>query len=281
MHAHIAPACLWLIVLCLTAAPTLGQDSKAPSSPAKLNQTQTATEKADEAAQIGAKYDALVATLPPQQQAWERTLQQNLGTFYLPVHKRLRVQGRSSCWDYVDDDPKLPRVLLIGDSISGGYTLPARKALAGIANVHKAPENCGPTSNGLKKLDVWLGDGKWDVIHFNFGIHDRKTPSTDYAERLEQIIGRLQKSGAKLVWASTTPVPAGTKDGPAMPAAIVEHNQIAAEIMQRHGIAIDDLFTTLTPQMARVMKPDDVHPNGEGYALLGKQVAAAIQAALK
>ncbi len=156
-----------------------------------------------------------------------------------------------------------------------------RKALAGKANVHKAPENCGPTANGLKKLDVWLGDGKWDIIHFNFGIHDRKTPLSDYEQRLEQIIARLEKTGAKLVWASTTPIPAGTKDGPAMPAAIVERNRAAAEVMQRHGIAIDDLFTTLTPHVEWVMKPDDVHPNGDGYDLLGRQVAAAVEAAIK
>ena len=105
------------------------------------------------------------------------------------------------------DDSKLPRVLLIGDSISRGYTMATRTALAGKANIHRAPENCGPTSNGLKKLDVWLGDGKWDVIHFNFGIHDRATPPAQYEERLEKIVARLQKTGAKLVWASTTPIP--------------------------------------------------------------------------
>src|SRR5262249_4795155 len=74
----------------------------------------------------------------------------------------------------VKDDPALPRVLLIGDSISIGYTVPARKLLQGKANVHRIPENGGPTSNGSAKLDKWLGDGKWDVIHFNWGLHDLK-----------------------------------------------------------------------------------------------------------
>ena len=166
------------------------------------NAAEAATKKSAQEAAIDAKYQAIVAKLPPDEQAWERTLQANLGSFYLPIHKRLRVQGRSSCWDYVRDDPQLPRVLLIGDSVSGGYTLPARRALAGTANVHKAPENCGPTANGLKKLDVWLGNGKWDVIHFNFGIHDRATPPAVYEQRLETIVARLQKTGAKLVWAS-------------------------------------------------------------------------------
>lgn len=272
---------MMLGALCLLCVPAAAQqNTPAPTATEPTNAQEAAAKKAAEDAAIAAKYEALVATLPADRQAWERTLQENLGGFYLPIHKRLMVQGRSSCWDFVQDDPKLPRVLLIGDSISGGYTLPTRKALAGRANVHKAPENCGPTSNGLKKLDVWLGDGKWDVIHFNFGIHDRRTPPADYEQRLEQIVDRLKKTGAKIIWASTTPVPAGTKDGPSMPAAIVERNRIAAAVMKKHGIAIDDLFSTLTPHVERVMKPDDVHPNAEGYELLGKQVAAAIEAAI-
>src|SRR5688572_21808238 len=72
----------------------------------------------------------------------------------------------------ITDDPKLPRVLLIGDSISIGYTLAVRDLLKGKANVHRIPTNGGPTTNGLARLKQWLGDGKWDVIHFNWGLHD-------------------------------------------------------------------------------------------------------------
>lgn len=278
---------LWLLTLTAIAfagplAFAADGTAKKPARPGEPTNADEATAKKSALdAAISEKYDALVAAMPADEQAWQRTLQQNLGRFYLPIHKRLMVEGRSSCWDFVRDDPKLPRVLLIGDSISGGYTLPTRKALAGQANVHKAPENCGPTANGLRKLDVWLDGGHWDVIHFNFGIHDRKTPIGDYRDRLEKIIARLEKTGAKLVWASTTPVPSGTKDGPDMPAAIVERNRAAAEIMHKHGIAIDDLYATLLPFQSKVMKPNDVHPNGEGYTILGNQVAAAVLAVLK
>ena len=86
--------------------------------------------------------------------------------------------------------------------MSRGYTQAVRAALKGKANVHRAPENCGPTANGLRKIAVWLGDGKWDVIHFNFGIHDRATPIAEYTQRLEELIGRMKSTGAKLVWAS-------------------------------------------------------------------------------
>ena len=56
----------------------------------------------------------------------------------------------------VKDDPGLPRVLLIGDSISIGYTVPVRERLKGRANVHRPTTNAGPTSNGVKNLDAWL-----------------------------------------------------------------------------------------------------------------------------
>ncbi|MEM7700243.1 MAG: SGNH/GDSL hydrolase family protein, partial [Verrucomicrobiota bacterium] len=115
----------------------------------------------------------------------------------------------------VEDIPGLPRVLLIGDSISIGYTLPTREALAGIANVHRPRANCGPTTSGLANLAEWLKTGgeekNWDVIHFNWGLHDLKymgpngenladpdaadsaqqVPPDEYRENLETLVGQL------------------------------------------------------------------------------------------
>jgi hypothetical protein len=271
----------WLILCVLSVSAAAQPNPSAPAATEPTTARESVEKKAAEDKAIADKFAAWKATLSPQQQAWETLLEQNLGGFYLPLYQREKVRGSVSAWDYVQDDPSLPRILLIGDSVSRGYTLAARKALAGKANVHRAPENCGPTANGLKKLDVWLGNDKWDVIHFNFGIHDRATKPADYEQRLETIITRLQATGAKLIWASTTPIPPDTKDGPAAAEAIVEKNRLAARVMEKHAVAIDDLFTFITPHLAQVQNPKDVHFNGEGYELLGKQVAEAIQAALK
>jgi len=268
-----------LCALCVSAAAQ--PNPPAPAAAEPTNAREAAEKKAAEDKAIADKFAAWKATLSPQQQAWETLLEQNLGGFYLPLYQREKVRGSVSAWDYVQDDPSLPRVMLIGHSVSRGYTLAARKALAGQANVHRAPENCGPTANGLKKLDIWLGDGKWDIIHFNFGIHDRATKPAEYEQRLETIVTRLKATGAKLIWASTTPIPPDTKDGPAAAEAIVEKNRIAQSVMDKHGVAIDDLFTFITPHLAKVQNPNDVHFNSEGYELLGKQVAAAIEAAFK
>lgn len=254
-------------------------DAAKPATAEPTNAKESADKKAEQDAKRDADYTALVAKLPPEEQAWEKTLQENLGNFYLPIHKTERIQNRRNAWEFVKDDPALPRVLLIGDSVSRGYTLAVRDALKGKANVHRAPENCGPTANGLKKMDIWLGSGKWDVIHFNFGIHDRATPPADYEQRLEEIVARLQKTGAKLIWASTTPIPADAAKKQD-PASIVERNAIAARVMERHGVAVDDLFGYITPHLTIAQNPNDVHFNAKGYETLGGQVAASIELAL-
>jgi lysophospholipase L1-like esterase len=269
----------------LASAGRLATAAPPPAVQAEpTNAEEAARKKKAAEAAVAAKYDAMVATLSADEQAWETVLQKHLGSFYLPHHQADKVAGRSTAWDFVKDDPALPRVLLIGDSVSRGYTAAVRTALAGKANVHRAPANCGPTASGIKNIDAWLADhpvgGKWDVIHFNFGIHDRGTPVTDYTARLEQLVQRMKQTGAKLVWASTTPIP-DNPDAKQTAASIVERNAAAAEVMQRHGVAIDDLFGFITPHLAEAQMPKDVHFNAQGYDLLGKKVAESVADALK
>jgi hypothetical protein len=187
----------------------------------------------------------------------------------------------------VTDDPSLPRVLLIGDSISIGYTVPTREALRGKANVHRAPTNCGPTIRGLESLDQWLGDGRWDVIHFNWGLHDLKridgkhqVPIDEYEKNLRELVGRLKKTGATLVWASTTPVPEGSSP-PRANDDTIAYNAVAKKIMDENGIAIDDLYAFVLPRLKEIQLPANVHFTPEGYAALAGQVSASILKALE
>lgn len=279
---------LWMVVV-LVACWIAGPRSPAAPAPAKAEPTNAAEQdaqakKAAADAAVETRYRTLVASLEADEQAWERVLQANLGGFYLPIHKRDRVAGRSTAWDFVRDDPSLPRVLLVGDSVSRGYTQAARRALAGKANVHRAPANCGGTAAGLKNIDAWLasagGNERWDVIHFNFGIHDRNTTPSDYVARLEQLVERMRRTGARLIWASTTPIPDNPATGQTA-LSIVERNAAAADLMQKLGVPIDDLFAQISPHLAEVQPPLDVHFKAEGYELLGRQVADAILRSLE
>jgi hypothetical protein len=187
----------------------------------------------------------------------------------------------------IQDDPKLPRVLLIGDSISMGYTLPTRQLLKGAANVHRIPENGGPTRNGLGKMDEWLGDGKWDVIHFNFGLHDlrlddgkHQVPIEEYGKNLAALVAKLKVTGAKLIWATTTPVPGGKLSPPRRTEDVPEYNAVARKIMDENEVAVDDLYSFALPRLTDIQLPANVHFTQDGYALLATQVTASIEAAL-
>ncbi|MEC7566909.1 MAG: SGNH/GDSL hydrolase family protein [Planctomycetota bacterium] len=112
------------------------------------------------------------------------------------------------------DNPKLPRYLFIGDSISGNYNQSLRTALAGRFNLHHPPTNCGPSGKGVSSIRDWLGDYQqpgrhWDIISFNFGHWDSQQTKADYQGNLEFVIRELRKTGAKLIWVTTCPVPHG------------------------------------------------------------------------
>jgi hypothetical protein len=198
----------------------------------------------------------------------------------------------------VMDVPGLPRVLLIGDSISIGYTVPVREMLQGKANVHRPLTNCGPTSRGVAEIEDWLGKEKWDVIHFNFGLHDLKylgpngrnladpqvpgshqqVPPEQYEANLRSLVAALQKTGAKLIWRSTTPVPQGAAGR--VPGDAVKYNAIAARIMDEHQIPIDDQYAFAMTCLEKIQRPANVHFTEEGSRALAAQAAAAIEKAL-
>ena len=106
------------------------------------------------------------------------------------------------------------RLLFIGDSISGNYDRGLRDTLGEKVNIHHPPTNCGPSSKGAKSIVDWLGaydqrGRHWDVISFNHGHWDAGNNIGDYQHNLELIIKSLKKTGAKLVWVTTCPVPYG------------------------------------------------------------------------
>ncbi|MEY2599463.1 MAG: hypothetical protein RLZZ142_1722 [Verrucomicrobiota bacterium] len=212
----------------------------------------------------------------------------------------------------------LPRVLLIGDSISVGYTPFVQQGMADRARVQHAPGNNESTRSGLRYLDQWLGAEAWDVIHFNFGLHDLKyvqagqpasdpalskpwdpkrnpeknvaevsqgqqnVPVEEYEKNLHTLVERLQKTGARLVWCSTTPVPEGVKYR--VPGDEQRYNAAARSVMESHGIPINDLWASCGSPENRLRLgglAKDVHYKPEGSKALADRVIQAIDHALQ
>ena len=192
----------------------------------------------------------------------------------------------------------LPKVLLIGDSISLSYTPHVIEALKGTAAVSRARGNCAYTGTGQEKLDKWLGKTKWDVIHFNWGLWDiygwrySKDAKVDlspaaYEKRLDLLLVRLKKTGAKLIWCTTTPVCPEAEKGmkkkykkKVIITAEVQkqYRDAALRVMKKHKVEINDLYSFIAPQRKKyATKDDNVHYTKEGAKVLGEQVAKEIK----
>jgi acyl-CoA thioesterase-1 len=198
------------------------------------------------------------------------------------VGDRRLMKRVGNAYAFVEDDPGRPNVLLIGDSISIYYTDPVRRLLAGRADVYRTPMAPGKAAALFTPLAAFLKERKWDVIHFNTGLHDfagqagSDADLAQYRRNLEQILARLQATGARVIWASTTPVPekapAVTSDDLAK-----KYNAVAKALMHERNIPIDDLYAAVKPQHDRYWAaPNNVHFNEAGSAFLGREVANCI-----
>lgn len=199
----------------------------------------------------------------------------------------------------VQDKDSLPRILIIGDSISLGYTPFVRELFQGRVEVAHNPGNAQHTKTGLEKIDSWLGEGQWDVIHFNWGLWDLcyrnpdsenqgnrdkvsgslTTSLSDYETNLELLVRRLKQTGSQLIWGNTSFVPKG--EAGRIEGDELKYNHVAERVMARHGIPTNDirsLTATFRPSWFRA--PGDVHYQPEGYQAIATQVVDAIEMAV-
>ena len=194
-------------------------------------------------------------------------------------------------------DP-LPKVLIIGDSISIGYMEPLKELLEDIAVLEHNPGNAQHSRYGLEKLDEWLGDTQWDVIHFNHGLHDLKYVDEEgnnvssaeeghiqisleeYGQNMEAIVRRLKETNARLIFATTTPYPA-EKEGPLRTKEDASrYNDVAVEVMKRYQVEINDLYAFVLPRLEELQRPQNVHFTKEGSQELAEEVALHIREVL-
>ena len=156
-------------------------------------------------------------------------------------------------------DPALPNVLVIGDSISIGYVRMVQNKLKGTCNVIRPSGNHQGTTHGLTIVEKLLAaQKKWDVIHFNWGLHDLKhvkvagtsqnsndpndpqqADVTTYAANLDKLTVKLKASGARLIFATTTAYPDGVSPL-RKPQYAVDYNDAAKAVMKKHGVAINN-----------------------------------------
>ncbi|GIZ10208.1 SGNH/GDSL hydrolase family protein [Flavobacterium sp. UMI-01] len=216
-----------------------------------------------------------------------------------------KLANKEEAFKYVTPEPKLPKVLLYGDSISIGYTPTVQAKLEGKANVFRIFNNGGSSDTFIPKMEKmkqtmfepYLKGGwdfKWDVIHFNVGLHDLKylkegkldakngkqvNSIETYKQNLNEICLYLQKEfpKAKLIFATTTAVPDEGADG-RLAGDSERYNVAAREVLANYpSISINDLYSFTKPHAKEWhIKPHDVHYNNLGKTAQGEQVAQII-----
>ncbi|GGG81937.1 SGNH/GDSL hydrolase family protein [Edaphobacter dinghuensis] len=168
-------------------------------------------------------------------------------------------------------DPALPNVLLLGDSITRGYYPEVAKLLTGRANCYLfATSAASGDPRLIHQIDDYFAmiPLKFAVIHFNNGMHGWKYTEAAYGSALPQMVEalRAKSHGAKLVWATTTPVHAADSGGATNP-RIDQRNAESLRTMQRFHIPIDD-------QHALMAAHDDLHNGDVHYTEAGSAVQA-------
>ena len=174
----------------------------------------------------------------------------------------------------------LPRVLLIGDSITRGYYPQVAEKLKGKASVARlaTSKSLGDPAL-LAEVAMVLDQCSFDVVHFNNGLHGWGYNETEYEKGFPELVATIRKHApkAKLIWATITPMrQAGKLDVIAEGTKRVEaRNKIAEGIVAKEGIAVDDLYG-LVKDHPEYWSGDGVHFNEKGVAVEAIQVSKRI-----
>ena len=177
-----------------------------------------------------------------------------------------------------DANKALPRVLLVGDSICNGYQGAVQKRLDGKVNVSYWVSSYCVTSPGyLKLLDFYLSEAKYDVIHFNNGLHSLSTKPEAWEKGLRAALAliRERQPQAKIVWVSSTPL----KD-PELTAKAQKLNEIGRKVAAEFTQDVDDLFALLDPLDRAQNWSDTFHHKGAVREKEADQVAASVLSVL-
>lgn len=204
-----------------------------------------------------------------------------------PVEKDKRLHADGKSWKFnkaVITDDQRPRVLLIGDSILGGYMNPVIDALEGKVYVDAWMHPHAQSPHLNKLLGEILANGPYDVVHFNMGLHGwqagriKDGTFEPLTKAFVEVI-RTQQPKARIVWASSTPVTVKGKPlelDPEINPVIIEHNRMAAKVMAEMQVPVNDFYSLLSDRL-EFARGDQFHWKADAYKILADKVVASLE----
>jgi len=171
--------------------------------------------------------------------------------------------------------------------VSLGYAVRAQNVAGTTHDILHTGENAAFTSNGIDKIDGWLsntGTGDWDIIHFNFGLHDisrspdtsapTRTSEVDYQNNLRTLVDRMRvhSPSATIIFATTTPIQAQSNRNPS---DVPTYNALALGVMTEKDVLVNDLYSMMLPNLA-TYSSDGTHFTPDGNQFNAENVVAYI-----
>ena len=168
----------------------------------------------------------------------------------------------------------VPRILMIGDSISVGYrsAVFARvRGTYGCATVSTSKAIDNPRF--CAEIDALASSEgfEYPVIHFNNGLHGFQLTDGEYREHYGKVVDflRVRWPGARLILAASTPV-IGDMD-----ARVTARNRIVKELADERGLEYNDLYEAVKGDLT-IRAGDPYHFNAAGYEKLADRIADLI-----
>ena len=175
------------------------------------------------------------------------------------------------------------RILVLGDSLSAGYGLPAAEAFPAqleqalrqsgqMVRVINAGVSGDTTAGGLARLDWSLAEHPQLVI-VQLGANDalRGLDPEQARAHLDAILTRLKQAGAQVLLAGMR---APRNLGPAY---YTKFDRIYSELAGKHQVALDPFFLEGVALRPELNQPDGLHPNAKGVAVIVRRLLPQVQ----
>lgn len=179
----------------------------------------------------------------------------------------------------------MKKVLLLGDSIRIGYEKLVRDKLHSKAEVVAPEENGRFAKHTLWGVNLWIKEfGIPDIVHWNNGLWDLHheapmvetlTSIEEYMNTIKRIVNELQRTHARIIFATTTPVPANAIGRSNH--EIDLYNSAAVEFMNAQRIEVNDLNSLIKQDLIGNICEDQLHLTEQGNHKCAEQVISKIQ----
>jgi lysophospholipase L1-like esterase len=190
-------------------------------------------------------------------------------------------------WAPHTNDRQLPRILLIGNSITRAYHKEVEALLKDKAYVVRLSTSKSIGDAGLlAEISLIMSDYSFDVVHFNNGLHGWEYSEAEYKNAFHDFFETIREKApdAKYIWATSTPVFNIASDAVSLDPRtdrIKARNKIAGDYFSGKNVVINDLFSLAVNHPEYYSGSDGVHLVKAGVTALANQVATEISKALE